>query len=191
MNTTTELFFEAKYRAAADPWNFAHDPYELSRYRAILHALEPWRYGLAIEPGCSVGVHTEKLAAFCTHVEAFDLSTTAVERARIRCAHLPNVRIRHASLSNVLPRNADLYLFSEVGYYLTRDALRQHLENAIAQLAPGATLLACHWLGHSSDHILSGDEVHDILHELPGLHHDHAERHTDFRLDRWAKKGPR
>jgi predicted TPR repeat methyltransferase len=187
-STTTESFFEAKYRDAADPWDFARSSYELARYSAILNALSPRRYNLAFEPGCSVGVLTEKLAAFCNHIEAFDLSETAVERAHIRCVYLPNIHIRHASLTEFLPHDADLYLFSEVGYYLTREALHKHLERAIEHLAPSATLLACHWLGHSPDHILSGDEVHDTIHQLPNLQHEHAERHTDFRLDRWTKR---
>jgi trans-aconitate methyltransferase len=188
MSTTTESFFEDKYRNATDPWDFAHSEYETARYTAILAALNHRRYRLAFEPGCSIGILTEKLAIRCSHVEAFDLSPTAAERARIRCAYLPNIHVQHASLTDLLPHNADLYLFSEIGYYLTADALREHLTAAIAALAPSATLLACHWLGHSPDHILSGDEVHEVLLSMPSLQHDHTERHTDFRLDRWMKR---
>ena len=190
MNTTSESFFEAKYSSATDPWDFAQSPYELARYHAILAALAPHRFRLGVEPGCSVGVLTEKLAAICDRVEACDLSETAVERARQRCAGLPNVDISHGSLTTLLPQDADLYLFSEVGYYLTQDDLRAHLESAINVLAPSATLLACHWLGSSPDHILSGDQVHDLLHQLPSLQHEYAERHPQFRLDRWTKRNP-
>ncbi len=191
MNTTSESFFEAKYRSVTDPWDFAQSPYELARYRAILSALAPHRFRLAVEPGCSVGVLTEKLAAICDRVEACDLSATAVQRARQRCASLSNVDIRHGSLTTLLPRDADLYLFSEVGYYLTQADLRAHLESAIDSLAPSATLLACHWLGSSPDHILSGDQVHDLLHQLPSLQHEYTERHPQFRLDRWTKRNPK
>ena len=44
-----------------------------------------------------------------------------------------------------------------------------------------------HWLGQSPDHQISGDAVHAVLHKNTRLHHEHAERHATFRLDRWRR----
>ncbi len=67
-------FFEAKYRAAADgdPWKFATRDYELRRYDAVMRALGGRRYARGFEPGCSVGVLTERLATVCDEVDACD-----------------------------------------------------------------------------------------------------------------------
>jgi len=187
MNTTSQQFFDAMYRHDPDPWRFASSPYELERYATIVRALSHRRYHLTFEPGCSVGVLTEQLAAFCDRIEAIDLSPTAVDRARQRCAHLPGVHIQCASLSGFLPASFDLLVFCEIGYYFSESPLRALLLRCLANLQPGGTLLASHWLGRSPDHILSGDAVHDVLANLPGLQVEVCERHVNFRLDRWRK----
>jgi hypothetical protein len=53
-NTTTQGFFEAKYRENSDPWAFASNDYEQNRYSEILYALDGRRYRRAFEPGCSI-----------------------------------------------------------------------------------------------------------------------------------------
>ncbi len=187
-STTSEAFFDAKYRANPDPWDFAKSPYELDRYARIICALGDRQFALGYEPGCSVGVLTERLAACCARVEACELSPAAVEQARQRCAALPNVRIHHASMRDFVPVGADLYLFSEIGYYFTAPELTALLHRHVEALAPGALLLACHWRGVSEDHILSGDKVHQVIHEVPGLTNEYSETHEHYRLDRWAKR---
>jgi predicted TPR repeat methyltransferase len=186
-STTSEAFFDAKYRAEADPWSFATNDYELNRYDRILNALDGRRFELAYEPGCSVGVLTVLLAPVCDRVEACDISIAAVEKAQGRCRDLMNVSIHHARLSSFIPLHADLYVFSEVGYYLSRGELVDLLGKHIDALQDGATLIACHWRGSSPDHLLSGDEVHEVIHGVPGLFHKYSEQHTEFRLDRWVK----
>lgn len=187
LNTTTEEFFEAKYKSSEDPWNFATDEYEQARYDAIVAALERRRFRHAWEPACSVGVLTERLAELCDRVDAFDISTTAAAAAQIRCAAKPNAHIWHGSLRDNLPIGCDLLMFCEVGYYFTCEELIRVMLPIVRALSPSATVIACHWLGMSQDHLLSGDEVHEVLHSLPGLEHEHAERYQRFRLDRWRK----
>lgn len=185
--TTSETFFDSIYRNDRDPWNFSTSEYELGRYQRILAALGDGRWRLAYEPGCSIGVLTEQLAKHCDSVVGCDISQTAVEFAHKRCSSLSNVTIRHATLAEFVPYRADLYIFCEVGYYLTRQDLQVVLESHISALAENAMVVACHWLGHSTDHLLHGDEVHEILDHVRGLTHDYAERHPEFRLDRWMK----
>ena len=185
-------FFEDKYRADEDPWNFSSDSYEQTRYRTILHALEPGRYRCAFEPGCSVGALTEKLAAVCERVDACDFSITAVEQARQRCQALPGVNVYRASLNDAARyQDYDLIVLSEIGYYFSSVAWQSLVLYIGDEMRSGATLLASHWIGTSTDHILSGDEVHALI-KHPALELRHGERHEDathggFRLDLWKK----
>jgi SAM-dependent methyltransferase len=186
--TTSEAFFDAKYKSEADPWNFATDAYEQSRYCETLGVLAGRVFLRALEPGCSIGVLTEQLARFCGHVDAFDISATAVSKARNRCHHLDNVEIRHASLGDGIPgRSYDLIVLSEIGYYFSAAELSSLAQQVVCRLVPGGILLAVHWLGHSLDHQLSGDTVHAILGAVPGLQHSLSQRHLGFRLDQWTK----
>jgi cyclopropane fatty-acyl-phospholipid synthase-like methyltransferase len=186
--TSTADFFEAKYRQSPDPWDFAASPYELARYDAILAALNHRHYRHAIEPGCSIGVLTERLATLTEALVAFDFSPSAAAQAAARCAHLPNVTVTCAPLDVRTDfATFDLVVLSEIGYYFTPADWHHLTARLVNSLAPGATLLAEHWLGHSSDHILSGDQVHDILLTHPGLTLQHSERHEAFRLDVWER----
>ncbi len=181
-------FFERKYRHNADPWNFGSSAYELERYQRTLQALAGRRFHQAFEPGCSVGVLTERLAGLCDRVYAIDLSATAVQAAKSRCAGLKHVCAQTGSLTDPLPElTFDLIVLSEIGYYLDADELAQCGAALVEKLSPGGCLLGVHWLGHSSDHRLSGDQVHAILRSLGGIKLEHKERHPGFRLDRWTK----
>ena len=184
LSPTSREFFEAKYRDDPDPWHFASAPAELFRYGRIVESLSHRRYRQAFEPACSVGVLTERIAPLCDRVLAFDLSQTASDAARSRCAHLSNVDIRCASLDDLLPApETDLLLLSEVGYYYSAAAWEHLLARLLQAVLPGTTVLAAHWLGHSNDHRIGGDEVHRIVRASPLLHLDHEERHEHFRLD--------
>ena len=57
---------------------------------------------------------------------------------------------------------------------------------------PGGVLVAAHWLGHSPDHVLHGDDVHALLgvddRRVPAGGERHADpTHAGFRLDRWVR----
>lgn len=186
-NTTSQEFFEQKYLIRPDPWEFASSPYEQDRYAVIFKALNHRRYERAFEPGCSIGVLTQRLATICEHVEATDISPTAVKFAQERCANLSNVNITCRALSTLLPNKSfDLIILSEVGYYFEQGQLLSLAEGLVRGLCNSGILLAAHWLGTSRDHLISGDRVHEILSSLDGLTLEHSERHARFRLDRWA-----
>jgi len=189
ISTTSQDFFDQKYREDADPWHFATSDYELGRYKAILSALGSRRFHHAVEPGCSIGVLTAKLAELCDAVSAFDLSPKAVETARERCSPFPHVTVTCQSFAACRPRGADLLLLSEVGYYFSGVELASIMSRCVDELAPSAAVVACHWLGHSPDHVLHGDEVHDLISQTATLRHEGGERHEHFRIDRWQKSG--
>jgi len=63
--TTSPEFFERKYLLDEDPWHFATSAYERQRYDELISALKGPRYKQAFEPGCSIGVFTERLANIC------------------------------------------------------------------------------------------------------------------------------
>lgn len=180
-------FFEAKYKDSADPWDFARSTYEQNRYDEMIKSLGGRHFHRAFEPGCSIGVLTERLGAICDQVYATDISATAVTRASVRCSGLPGVFIEEGSLTDSLPSAAfDLIVLSEVGYYLTEEKLAVLARNLTDRLTPRGVILAAHWLGISSDHVLTGDQVHDILSASLGLERIHSSRHEGFRIDLWS-----
>lgn len=187
--TSSASFFENKYRQDADPWNFEHSRYEQERYTSILHAANGRHYSRAFEPGCSIGVLTQKIACLCDRLEAFDFSPTAISNARQRCKDLTHVHIWCGSLPDAIPTGKfDLIVFSEIGYYFERRQLQQIIDRLAESLDPGGIFIAAHWLGTSADHILSGDEVHRIIRECSELSLDDEGRYTHFRLDRMVRK---
>ncbi len=178
-------FFEAKYHKNPDPWDFSTDTYELGRYDSIIRAISHRHYRRAFEPGCSIGVLTERLASHCDAVYAIDFSRTASSQAQARCVHLPHVEIHCAALPEGVPtENFDLLILSEIGYYFSLQAWESISCALVGSLARGTTVLAAHWLGNSKDHCISGDEVHTILLAHPNLRIEHTERNQHMRLDR-------
>jgi SAM-dependent methyltransferase len=180
-------FFEDKYRHNPDPWAFESSEYELARYNVIVDALKYRRYERAFEPGCSIGVLTQRLAPLCEQLLSMDISATAVSLARQRFHDLPNVQIICGEFPSQMPHGSfDLIVLSEIGYYFDRFALQQSTRKLRRRLRSSGTLLAVHWLGESEDHVLSGDEVHEILDRSLDLILKQSDRYAGFRLDRWA-----
>lgn len=158
--------FEPRYADApdGDPWAFATSAYEQRRYDLTVGCLDRLRYRRAFEPGCAVGELTVRLAARCDEVVALDPSPTAVARARRRVEDDPGVRLSVGAVPEAWPQGEfDLIVLSEIGYYFDRDALETLVDRAAAALGPSGQLLATHWRGHSDDHVLHGDEVHEVL----------------------------
>jgi protein-L-isoaspartate O-methyltransferase len=154
----------------------------------MLRVLLRARYERAFEPGCSVGEFTALLARRCNAVLATDISATAVERARRRCAAFSHVNIRQADLADGPPKGPfDLIVLSEIGYYFSKVRWANVALAAASQLGRGGQLLAVHWLGVSEDHVLHGDEVHRVLHDVLPLCRLFGERHKGYRLDNWQR----
>ncbi|MEZ5409201.1 MAG: SAM-dependent methyltransferase [Acidimicrobiales bacterium] len=186
-------FFDRQYAVADDPWNFATSPYELGRYQAVLDHVDPTTHRRVFEPGCSIGVLTEQLGRRCQLVHATDISALAVQRARARCAHLPGVSIEVGTLAPSPGPPYDLVVVSEVGYYYPLPELQHHIRTLAGRIRPAGRLIAVHWLGHSPDHVLHGDEVQrcisEVLMEWRLIHHD-VRWHSSgdgYRMDVWDR----
>ncbi len=188
INTASKKFFDDKYRANPDPWSFASTRYELNRYDEIIRLLAGRSFNRGFEPGCSIGVLTERLAGRCQHLSAMDISPTAVAVAQRRCERYPNVSIVEGALPDDLPPDAfDLIIFSEIGYYFERNALVGIRDSLIERLAYQGLFVGVHWLGVSNDHLLCGDEVHDVLRSSNLLRMTAFKRHEGFLLESWER----
>ena len=186
-NYSSPAFFDAKYHEKSDPWNFSSDAYELARYNEIIASISGRRYNHAFEPGCSIGVLTEKLAEHCGAVTACDFSAPAARQAKARCSSLPWVNVLCASITDRADGPFDLLILSEIGYYFSLEAWQAISWSLMDQLASGATVIGAHWLGSSAHHCISGDAVHDVLLNHPGFSVDLSVRNQAMRLDRLVR----
>ncbi|WP_198969768.1 methyltransferase [Xylophilus sp. ASV27] len=180
------VHFEALHSASADPWGVHRRWYERRKRSLLLAALPREHYGLAFEPGCSVGGNTLALAARCSQLVSADASAAATARARAAVAGLPQVRVEHWRFPDRWPsRNCDLVVVSELAYYLSERDFARFLLRAPAHLTHGGHLLLCHWRAPIADAFRSGDSVHQAaLAGLP-LAHVGAWRDQDMRVDVW------
>ena len=180
-------YFDATYRRHDDPWGFTDRWYEQRKRAVTLASLPEERYDSALELGCSIGVLTGELAIRCDDLLAIDVSQAAVDRARQRVGD--GVRVERADLLTQFPDGRfSLIVFSEVGYYFRPVELGRVLDAIERALAPGGTLVACHWRHPVADYPLRGDEVHQRLRErgLPLLV-EHVE--DDFVLEVYSTDG--
>ena len=185
---TSPEFFERLYKNSDDPWDFRRSAYERARYDAIIDGIKDKSYTSAFEAGCSVGELTALLAPYCKSLTAIDCSDTAVEIARSRCREYPHVDIRQGNLPGALPNHTcDLIVFSEIGYYFTREDLAAQIARLWLVLTPGGRLIACHWLGHSEDHVLHGADVHETMGQVLGVRSDFHTLNNGYALQRWSK----
>ena len=177
-------YFEEKYAADADPWEFETSPYERAKYDATLAALPRPRYASAYEIGCSIGVLTERLAARCGRLLASDVSETALDMARKRCADLPHVAFENRRLPTSFPDGPfDLVVFSEVGYYFSEPDLIRARDGLVGRLVPGGHFLLVHWTPVVPHYPLTGDRVHEVVLANEGLRVLKSARAPKYRLD--------
>ncbi len=105
------------------------------------------------------------------------------------------VEVREMIIPNDFPNeNFDLILFSEVGYFLSRDDLEIAKEKMINALSPKGHLLMVHWTPVVEEFPLTGDEVHELFIKSAGneksdpLIHLYGRREDQYRLDLFEKK---
>jgi SAM-dependent methyltransferase len=193
-NTLPPDYFDAVYKANADPWGFETSPYEQEKYATTLGALPYQQYNEAFEIGCSLGVLTQQLASRCRHLLAIDVAKAALAKARKRCAGLPQVEFQQLQLPEEYPlgRSFDLVLVSEVGYYWGPVDLERASKEIVRSLHSGGHLLLVHWTPPVHDYPLTGDDVHDFFLSLTSpdgpLHHLNNQRHETYRLDLFEKQ---
>ncbi|WP_377475385.1 MAG: SAM-dependent methyltransferase [Microcoleus anatoxicus] len=190
-------FFDETYRQSTDPWGYTSSFYETSKFRTTIRSLPKGRFKNAFEIGCAIGVLTEKLAPKCDRLLSVDYSEVGLEEARKRCINLPQVRFEQMQIPQQFPTEQfDLILFSEVGYYLTKEDIQKTKKKILNQLLPGGYLLMVHFRYPVESFILNGDIVHDTFVEnsASSLKHlgdprknflmlDLARHHKRYRMD--------
>ncbi|GJE36787.1 class I SAM-dependent DNA methyltransferase [Methylobacterium persicinum] len=178
-------YFDERYAADPDPWQFETSAYERAKYQASLEALPRARYASALEVGCSIGVLTEALAQRCDAVFSVDLAERALDRARKRCRSLPHVRFALARVPDQWPEGTfDLILLSEVVYYLDAADVGRLVARVRGSLRPGGAVLLVHWTGETH-YPLTGDEAAEcFIGGADAFLRVHGHTRTDkYRLD--------
>ncbi|SEP38368.1 Nodulation protein S (NodS) [Methylobacterium sp. ap11] len=184
-------YFDARYAADPDPWNFAGSPYERDKYAATLAALPRERYASALEVGCSIGVLTAALAPRCDALTALDVAEAALAQARARCGDRPGLRLMRARVPGEWPEGRfDLILLSEVVYYLDAGDVARLAGRVRASLRPDGDVVLVHWTGETH-YPLTGDEAADLFVRGTRDHLalDRQVRTADYRLDVLRARG--
>lgn len=186
----TAEYFEDVYDASDDPWNFASSEYEAAKYAATIDVLPREKYETAFEIGCSIGVLTAKLAAYCGSLLSVDVNEKALAQARERCRRFSNVRLRSMNVPREFPgENFDLILVSEVGYYLDREDWKKTFDKIFEHSNSKGNVVLVHFTPTVHDYPQTGDEVHDSFaewseHKFRLLEKRRSEK---YRLDVWEK----
>ncbi|TCK42274.1 nodulation protein S (NodS) [Paraburkholderia sp. BL8N3] len=157
-------YFDGLYAQSDDPWLLRERWYERRKRALTLAMLPDERYVRAFEPGCANGELTAALAPRCGALLAADLSEEAVALARRRVAHLSHVHVERRAVPDDWPDGRfDLIVISELAYYLDPAQVSRLIERVTATLAPGGTLLACHWRRPIEGWSYTGDTIHAEL----------------------------
>ena len=180
-------YFDARYAESTDPWELATRWYERRKYAITLALLPDERYRHAFEPGCSIGVLTERLSARCDHVTATDVADAALARAdaRLRAGgRRDTVTLLNRSFDSDWPAtDFDLVLISELAYYFDAVTLRATLDRGVARLQSHATIVTAHWRHPVADYPLSGDAATAIIAGTAGLHRIGGYRDEDVVIE--------
>ena len=186
--TLDPAHFRERYSSSPDPYGLADRWYEARKYALTLALLPRERYGTAFEPGCSIGVLTERLASRCDSLLACDAIPDAVASARSRTAGRAGVRVEQRVVPTEWPMGSfDLIVFSEILYYFGDADLEQLLRLGLLALRPDGHLLAVHWRHPAPDHPRTGDEVHQTLAGHPRLARLARYRDPDFTAEVYAR----
>ena len=155
------------YAGTDDPWGFRTRWYEQRKRDVTLAALTRPRYRRAFEPGCSIGVLTAGLAGALRRGASRPTSTTgALAAARAAAAGArPTCGVDRLEVPRRLARRrrSTSWWSPSSATTSTPGALDLLLDRVVGSLAPGGTLLACHWRHPVADYPPTGDAVHDRL----------------------------
>ena len=181
-------YFDGLYAAKTDPWGIGEGWYERRKRDLVLAALVAPRYRSTFEPGCSTGELTVRLAERSDRVLAADLHADAVAAARRRTADLPHVEIRRLLLPDDWPADEtfDLVVLSEIGYFFTPAAWTTMCAAVAAQVAAGATVLACHWRHDFAERTIATGALHAELGAAIGMPAYVRAADPDLELEVWA-----
>jgi hypothetical protein len=187
MTSTTRQYFEAAYARGDDPWELASSDYERRKYSITVASLPRARYANAFEPGCSVGVLSERLADRCDRLLVTDIIDAALVQTAHRLKSHRHVRVQRCAIPTDWPDETfDLVVLSEVAYYFDAGALADIMTLVVETTSPGSHVVGVHWRGET-DYPISGDRAHELIGLTPELSRlvHHVER--EFMLDVWER----
>jgi SAM-dependent methyltransferase len=179
-------YFENKYQADIDPWQFRTSEYEREKYQATLESLTKPKYETAIEAGCSIGVLTQLLSPRCVSLLAVDASATAIEAAR--ALNSRNVTFCVADIPANFPEGTfDLIVLSEVLYYFDELDLDRVARACTNSISHDGEIVLCHWLG-DTDYPLTGVEASELFarHIKPAMPARSILHDAIYRLERFS-----
>lgn len=186
-----EGVFDALHRRADDPWGYDVSWYEQRKRALTLAALPEPKYDAGLEVGCSIGTLSAELAGRCGRLLAVDASGAAVARAAQRLAPFAAAEARQLTVPQHWPDGGfDLIVLSEVGYYLAPLELDGLFTRIVGSLAPGGTLLLCHWRHPISGWELDGDGVHARARHRLGWPTAGLYRERDFVIETFLAPEP-
>ncbi|MET0146233.1 MAG: class I SAM-dependent methyltransferase, partial [Ilumatobacteraceae bacterium] len=166
-SATPSSYFEQAWAHSADPWDHAGRWYEARKYDLTTAALPNERYLHAVEPACGVGLLTMRLAARADRVSASDRYRRAVDVTAARCRALGNVDVRVADVRDGPASDAildvDLVVLGEVLYYFPPETLGALVSAWHARCSRGGHLVLVHYRPVVDQHVLTGDDVHEIV----------------------------
>lgn len=135
----TRRKLERVFQRGEDPYGYWSHPHEREKQNIIESLVNGVHHESALEIGCAEGAFTKRLARFCRHVLAIDLSPTAIQRAQNKLRHQSNIslvcsNIRHCQFA----AHWDLIVMSEVLYYVTGgSALRNEFQKLVNRITKG------------------------------------------------------
>ena len=221
----SETYFDALYSDNSDPWQYQTRWYEKRKREMCLAVLPQAEYDNAIELGCGNGVFSELLARRCQALLSIDGNAQAVQLAKQRLGKSYHVRVIQGVIPHVLlsledalvqayPLSDgasankppfDLIIISEILYYLSPIDIDTVITWIKQNLAVGGTLLCCHWRYAIDGFAMTGETVHQRLHQAfnvannemdrsvfthpafihPAFTHQSQIVDSDFLLDAW------
>ncbi len=185
--THRRTYFDELYRLDHDPWGFEASWYERRKRDITMAVLPNPRYRRGVEPGCSIGTLTERLADRVDELIAFDFIAGAVEAARRRIDR-SEVTIVEAAFPAYWPSGTgDLVVWSEVAYYLTDAGFDLAMKGLDRWLEPGGHLVAVHYTG-TTDYPRTGRQVATRIEQNRALQRLSLVTDPEFELVVWQRR---
>src|SRR5579883_686450 len=148
MRRTKERFrtskqFDRLYTLDKDPFNVLGSSYEQEKRENLISFLEGAHFDSILDIGCGTGVMLHYLAAYGGNVVGLDFSSQAIELAKRSLHDIPTIRLIEGDLRSLkMGEQFDLFVCSEVLYYLTSAELEAALRLIGEHARPNAKLIS-------------------------------------------------